>query len=140
MKNQHCAMLLCSNTLNGSFKILDGMCLLKCLPSRLPGPSPFLPESRDLLEKTLRCVNQTFTVSAGDTTIQQWQKWASEIAPSDDSVFTYVSRLGADALHIPLRYFLSGMRRYVEPAHVRAESKKRTLGEISDLPVYRAGA
>ena len=116
------------------------MCLLKRLPSRLPEPSPFLPGSRDDLEKTLRCVNQTFTVSAGDTTIHQWQKWASEIAPSDDSVVNYLTRLGTNAFHIPLRFFFSGMRRYVEPAHFRAESKKRTLGEISDLEVYRAGA
>ena len=118
----------------------DGMCLLRALPPSLPGPLPFIPGSRDVLEKTLRCVSQTFTSSAGDKTIRNWQRWATEIAPSDDCVATYLRRFeGGNGLYIPLRYFLMGMRRYEIPRHIVAESRKRTLGDVSGLQLYRAG-
>ena len=119
----------------------DGMFLLRRFPERLPAPCPFVPGSRDILEKTLRCVHETFTTSAGDRTIQSWQKWASEIAPADDHVSNYLAGLStaADSLHIPLRFFFIGMMRYDPPPHVRAVAKRRTLGQESDLPLYRAG-
>lgn len=123
---------------------VDGMYLLRSLPKRLPGPEPFIPGSRAMLEKTLRCVAQTFTSSSGDKTIRDWNAWASRIAPIDDNVDSYLAKfkLPGDAtngLHIPLKYFFLGMKRYSAPAHVTVGLRKRSLGDISSLELFRAG-
>ena len=97
-----------------------------------------------MLEKTLRCVAQTFTSSSGDKTIRDWNAWASRIAPIDDNVDSYLAKfkLPGDAtngLHIPLKYFFLGMKRYSAPAHVTVGLRKRSLGDISSLELFRAG-
>jgi hypothetical protein len=69
--------------------MVDGMCILKSLPSEQPQPYPFVQGSRGVLDNVVYKVESNYTRNHPNI-VKQWKEWARDVAPQSDSVEEYV--------------------------------------------------
>jgi hypothetical protein len=77
---------------------VDGMHILRDLPSEQPKPYQYVQGGREQLDNLLVKIKQEFSQTHSEI-VKQWHEWAEHEAPSSDSVEDY---LRDKPLHVPL--------------------------------------